>query len=57
MFVALIGKEERNKDFTVHLAEDNNGNAIGPEDVQATGLEQGHGDNLDKEKVPTSDEQ
>ncbi|GAA5809837.1 hypothetical protein MFLAVUS_003252 [Mucor flavus] len=37
----LIGKEERNKDFTEYLTEDLNGQAIAPEDVKAHKTEQG----------------
>jgi SHS family lactate transporter-like MFS transporter len=39
--IALVGKEERNKDFNANLAEDQNGHAISPEDVRAAKIEQG----------------
>lgn len=42
LLLALVGKEERNKDFKENLAEDQTGNgAIGPADVKANEIEQG----------------
>ncbi|KAG2233836.1 major facilitator superfamily domain-containing protein [Thamnidium elegans] len=38
----LVGKEERNKDFTEYLTEDLNGQAIAPEDIKAHKTEQGN---------------
>ncbi|KAL0138813.1 major facilitator superfamily domain-containing protein [Mucor lusitanicus] len=43
LITTLIGKEERNKDFKENLAEDQTGHgAIGPADVKANEIEQGH---------------
>lgn len=39
--VALLGNEERNKDFLDNLAEDEHGNAIGIKDIQDIKQEQG----------------
>lgn len=39
--IALVGKEERNKDFSEALTEDQNGHAVGPDDVKAIQAEQG----------------
>lgn len=47
--VALLGNEERNKDFLDNLAEDEHGNAIGIKDIQDIKQEQG-----EKEVVETT---
>lgn len=41
LITAMVGKEERNRDFDAYLAEDQSGHAIGPEDIKATEMEQG----------------
>jgi SHS family lactate transporter-like MFS transporter len=38
--IAIVGKEERNKDFNQTLTEDSHG-AIGPEEVKINTVEQG----------------
>ncbi|KAI9253625.1 major facilitator superfamily domain-containing protein [Sporodiniella umbellata] len=40
LITAMVGKEERNKDFNQNLTEDSHG-AIGPADVKANQIEQG----------------
>lgn len=47
--VALLGNEERNKNFLDNLAEDEHGNAIGIKDIQDIKQEQG-----EKEVVETT---
>lgn len=39
--IAVVGKEERNKDFSEYLAEDQNGHAIGPSEIVDNEVEQG----------------
>ncbi|KAI7869012.1 major facilitator superfamily domain-containing protein [Spinellus fusiger] len=51
---ALVGKEERNKDFTkVELEDDRSGHAIGPVDISELSMEQGNSDS-DPEKKTTN---
>lgn len=51
--VALLGNEERNKDFLDNLAEDEHGNAIGIKDIQDIKQEQGE-NVVEKEVVETT---
>ncbi|CAO3653421.1 unnamed protein product [Mucor hiemalis] len=41
LITAVVGKEERNKDFSEYLAEDQNGHAIGPSEIVDNEVEQG----------------
>ncbi|KAI7906907.1 major facilitator superfamily domain-containing protein [Cokeromyces recurvatus] len=42
LITALIGKEERNRDFSADLAEGQTSHAISPGDIKAEEIEQGH---------------
>lgn len=51
--VALLGNEERNKNFLDNLAEDEHGNAIGVKDIEA--IKQEQGESVMEKNVATAD--
>ncbi|KAI7881299.1 MFS general substrate transporter [Lichtheimia hyalospora FSU 10163] len=61
LICAIVGKEERNKDFMANLVEDEHGNALGSDDLDAYRQEQGETsgspENVVEEKIkpPTND--
>ena len=59
--IAIVGKEERNKDFMANLVEDEHGNALGTDDLDAYRQEQGETsgsqENVVEEKIkPTTND-
>lgn len=55
---AVVGKEERNKDFMANLVEDEHGNALGSDDVDMYRQEHGESSRAPviEEKIKSSDE-
>jgi SHS family lactate transporter-like MFS transporter len=51
LIAAIVGKEERNKDFNENLAEDESGQPIGRSEIETEQIEQG---SYKKETTETS---
>lgn len=51
--VALLGNEERSKNFLDNLAEDEHGNVIGVKDIEA--IKQEQGESVMEKNVETAD--